>query len=92
LPENPKMVPILIKNPHIRNKNGNYIINGIEYDQLVGTREEIFNNLAYKTTGGLTKDDLIINPAGKVISKKKSVQEKINNRFLNVNRKKKNND
>jgi hypothetical protein len=89
LPENPDMVPVLIKNPHIRNKNGNYIINGIEYDKLVGTREEIFNNLAYKTTGGLTKDELIINPEGKVISKKKSVQEKINNRFINVNRKKK---
>lgn len=38
-----------------------------------GTKEEVWNNLAKKTSGGLTKDDLIVNANGKIVSKKKSL-------------------
>ena len=36
-----------------------------------GTREEVFNEEAKKTRGGLTKEGLMMNPKGKIVSKKK---------------------
>jgi hypothetical protein len=36
-----------------------------------GSKEEVFNGLALKTSGGLTKDQLIQNSKGKVVSKAK---------------------
>ena len=95
LPDNPLVAPPLIKNPNIRNKDGKYIIprldqkSGViqdtEFAKLFGTREEVFNNVAYKTSGGLKKNDLIINVLGKIVSKRKSVQETINDRLFEVN-------
>ena len=95
LPDNPLVAPPLIKNPNIRNKDGKYIIprldqkSGViqdtEFAKLFGTREEVFNNVAYKTSGGLNKNDLIINVLGKIVSKRKSVQETINDRLFEVN-------
>jgi hypothetical protein len=58
-----------------KNKDGKYISNGIIFDKLIGTREEVWNSIAVKTSGGLFKDDLIINHYGKVVSKKKSIIE-----------------
>ena len=51
------------------------------YDKLFGSREEVWNCKSYKTTGGLIKNDLIMNSSGKIVSKKKCIQEKTNNRF-----------
>ena len=95
LPDNPDLVPPLIKNPNIRNKDGKYIIprldqkSGVfqdtEFAKLFGTREEVFNNVAYKTSGGLNKNDLIINVLGKIVSKRKSVQETMNDKLFEVN-------
>jgi hypothetical protein len=45
--------------------------------------------LSFKTSGGLTKDDLILNKYGKIVSKKKCIQETATNRFEQVNLKKK---
>ena len=36
-----------------------------------GTREQVFNDEAKQTRGGLTKDGLMINPKGKIVSVKK---------------------
>ncbi len=41
-----------------------------------GTRSEVVDGLAQSTRGGLTADDLIINRAGKIVSKKKSMLAK----------------
>jgi len=100
LPENPSFVPHIIKNPNIRNKDGKYMIpcfdpksgvtEDIEFAKLFGSREEVFNNVAYKTSGGLNKKDLIINGVGKIVSKRKSVQETMSNRLFPVNLHKKN--
>lgn len=38
----------------------------------IGSKEQVFYGEAEKTSGGLCKDDLILNAHGKVISKKKS--------------------
>lgn len=73
-----------------KNKQGKYEINGKIYDTLEGSRENVWNNIAYKTTGGLTKLELIINKDGKIVSKKKSINETINNKFEKVNELKKN--
>jgi hypothetical protein len=65
----------------IKNKNGTYNINGVVFNKLYGTREEVWNSIAYKTTGYLIKKDLMINKVGKIVSKKKCIQETINKRF-----------
>jgi hypothetical protein len=57
------------------------MINGTIYDKLFGTRPEVWDGIAYKTTGNLLKCDLLINTNGKLVSKKKCIQEQMNNRF-----------
>ena len=61
--------------------NGTYNIDGKIYEKLIGLRQEVIDEKAYKTAGSLLKDDLMVNRYGKVISKKKYIQEKTNNRF-----------
>jgi len=72
-----------------KNKQGKYELNGKIYDALEGSRENVWNEFAYKTTGGLTKLELIINKDGKIVSKKKSINETISNKFEKVNELKK---
>ena len=40
----------------------------------IGTKKMVYDGLATKTSGGLRKDDLMINKRGKVVSKKKKNQ------------------
>lgn len=64
-----------------KNKEGKYFCNDIIYDKLIGTREDVWNKKAYKTTGGLIKNDLMVNTNGKIVSKKKSATESHIDRF-----------
>jgi hypothetical protein len=64
-----------------KKKDGKYYINGKIYDKLFGTRAEVWEEIAYKTTGYLLKSDFIVNKSGKIVSKKKCVHETINNKF-----------
>ena len=64
--------------------NGTYNIDGKIYEKLIGLRQEVMDEKAYKTAGSLLKDDLMVNRYGKVISKKKYIQEKTNNRFTKL--------
>jgi hypothetical protein len=50
--------------------NGKYVINGNRYQTLEGTRAQVWHGTAYKTSGGLKKDDLIQNK-GRIVSKSK---------------------
>jgi hypothetical protein len=68
-----------------RNKDGGYTVDGNIYETLTGSRTDVFDGKSYKTTGGLTKSDLIINKYGKILSRKKSIAEKISNRLEKVN-------
>ena len=72
-----------------KEKDGNYNINDKVYKTLIGTREEVYKEISYKTTGGLTKDDLLVNKNGKIVSKKKCILETQINRLEAVNLKKK---
>ena len=58
-----------------KNENGKYFCGDIIYDKLIGTRDEVWNCKAYKTSGGLTKSEFVLNQIGKIVSKKKSVTE-----------------
>jgi hypothetical protein len=72
-----------------KNKEGNYIVNGKTYNFLIGTRQDVWDEIAFKTTGGLKKENFIINSYGKIVSKKKSILETENNRLELINEKKK---
>lgn len=41
------------------------------FKRLLGSRREVFNGTAKKTTGGLEKTDLFYNKYGRIVSKKK---------------------
>ena len=50
---------------------GGYTIKGGFYKELFGSREQVMNGTAYKTTGGLKKSELLMNGRGRIVSKKK---------------------
>jgi hypothetical protein len=66
---------------HTKSKDGLYHIDGKVFEILRGTRADVWNGKAYQTTGGVPKSGLIINKAGKIISKAKSVEGYKNNKF-----------
>ena len=60
-----------MKRPVRDTVSGTYTINGIKYKELFGSREQVINGTAYKTSGELTKDDLVMNRWGRIVSAKK---------------------
>jgi len=60
----------IMKRP-VRAEDGTYTIKGKKYKELFGSREQVMNETAYKTEGLLTKDDLVMNKWGRIVSKKK---------------------
>lgn len=56
---------------HTRHEDGKYHINGKKYDELEGSRAQVYHETAYKTSGGLKKRDLFKNKHGRIVSKKK---------------------
>ena len=69
-----------ILNPKLKDKI--YEIDEIKYENKCGSREEVWDGKAYKTTGGLIKEDLLMHKSGKIISKRKCIQETNYNRFV----------
>ena len=51
--------------------NGKYHIKGKTYDYLIGSRAQVYHGTAYKTSGGLKKDNLIQNKNNRIVSRKK---------------------
>ena len=60
----------LMKRP-VRAEDGTYTIKGKKYKELFGSREQVHNGTAYKTKAGLTKDDILMNKWGRLVSAKK---------------------
>ena len=54
-----------------RGDDGKYRVKGVAYDQLVGSRAQVYHDNAYKTPGGLTKEQLVMNKHGRIVSKSK---------------------
>ena len=54
-----------------------------------GSRQDVIDGLATKTRGGLTADDLFVNPkSGKIVSKRKSEIAKANYKTHGFNKRK----
>ena len=49
---------------------------------LSGTRAQVWHGTAYKTSGSLTKSDLLQNKAGRIVSKSKHSSAKKDNRLV----------
>lgn len=62
--------------------HGKYLIQGKKYDQLVGSRAQVWHQTAYKTSGDLTRDKLHHNKSGRIVSKKKHFTAKKENRLV----------
>ena len=56
---------------HSRTSSGKYSVAGKIHDMLIGTRAQVWHGTAYKKTGGLTKNDLMKNKSGRIVSKAK---------------------
>jgi hypothetical protein len=54
-----------------KSANGKYVVQGKSFDSLIGTRAQVWHGTSYKTSGGLTKNDLFQNKAGRIVSKSK---------------------
>jgi hypothetical protein len=60
-----------IMTKYSRTSTGKYSVSGRTYEMLIGTRAQVWHGTAYKTTGGLTKSDLMQNKAGRIVSRAK---------------------
>ena len=56
--------------------DGVYTVSGKKYPVLVGSRAQVWHGTAYKTAGGLTKNDLHMNKHGRIVSKRKHTTAK----------------
>ena len=65
----------------VRQLDGFYYIKGKKWRELFGSREQVNNGNAYKTKSGLTKADMLMNKWGRIVSKKKYIDSKKNNRL-----------
>jgi hypothetical protein len=68
-----------------KQKDGYYHIDEKRYEKLNGSRNEVWQNIAYRTTGGLIKEDLLENRNGKIISKNKHIDSSNNNHLAAYN-------
>ena len=55
----------------VRQHDGMYHVKSKKYHELFGSRHQVYNGTAYKTSGGLTKSELIMNKWGRIVSEKK---------------------
>ena len=56
---------------YVKNKDtGMYHIKGKKYKQLKGSRREVLNGKAFKTSGNVEKSGLVKNKNGRIVSKK----------------------
>ena len=57
-----------MKRPVRNSSTGKYNISGKSFPELFGSRHQVWNGTAYKTTGGLTKGQLMMNKWGRIVS------------------------
>lgn len=63
-------------------KDGSFHIHGHRYEIINGTRAQVHHGTAYKTIGGLTKKDLLKNKHGRIVSRRKYITAKRENRLV----------
>lgn len=60
----------------MRSSDGFYHIKDSKFEVLEGSRAQVMHGTAYKTSGGLTKKDLVKNKHGRYVSRKKHLTAK----------------
>mgnify|MGYP006166092661 CR=1 FL=1 len=55
----------------VRGNDGKYHLKSGVFDELFGSRTQVMNGTAYKTSGELKKKDLLMNKWGRIVSSKK---------------------
>ena len=55
----------------MKHSDGMYHIKGKKYELLIGSRAQVMHGTAYKTNGGLKKEQLMKNKNGLIVSRKK---------------------
>jgi len=65
-----------------RTSTGKYSVAGKTYEALIGTRAQVWHGTAYKTTGGLTRSDIMKNKSGRIVSKAKHNSAKREKRLV----------
>jgi hypothetical protein len=65
-----------------RSSNGKYVVSGKSYEMLIGTRAQVWHGTAFKTTGGLNKNDLMQNKGGRIVSRAKHNSAKREKRLV----------
>ena len=60
----------------VRDEDGTYHIKGKKFPELFGSRTQVMNGTAYKTSGELKKSDLLMNKWGRIVSAKKHATAK----------------
>ena len=67
---------------YTKNAHGHYLIHGHKYEKLEGSRAQVVHGTAYKTSGGLTKSQLLMNKNGRIVSRKKHATAKKEKRLV----------
>lgn len=64
----------------VRGNDGKYHLEGKAFKELFGSRQQVWNGTAYKTPGGLTRKNLMMNKRRRIVSKKKYMTAKAEHR------------
>lgn len=67
---------------YTKDSQGRYVIHGVKYEMLEGSRAQVLHGTAYKTSGELKKSDLLQNKNGRIVSRKKHETAKREKRLL----------
>jgi hypothetical protein len=65
-----------------KSSTGKYIVSGKSFEMLCGTRAQVWHGTAYKTSGGLTKSDILQNKNGRIVSRSKHASAKKEKRLV----------
>jgi len=65
-----------------KSTNGKYVVKGHKFEMLIGTRAQVWHGTAYKTSGGLTKANILQNKNGRIVSRSKHASAKRENRLV----------
>lgn len=67
---------------HHKASDGKYHIGGKKYELLIGSRAQVWHRTAYKTEGGLRKENLFMNKNGRIVSLRKHKSAKREKRLV----------
>lgn len=66
----------------LKSEDGKYHVGGEVFDLLIGERQQVGHGTAYKTSGGLTRKDLIQTKDGRWRSRRKHISAKRDNNLV----------